>query len=100
MSLSIVIQDDGQALISVNGVVISYVKSINIVIDEREHSVPHIAIALHDPDDIKDSTLRVSLRRMLLNYKMALALHPLIRIAGYRNTLREFPAVPPSEPKV
>lgn len=99
MALSILIREDGQVIVSVGGVVIAMVKSISIEMDTDVHPVPHISIVMAEVEKMPDHQARTTLLRMLMNYKAALAAHPLVHVVGYRDTLRSMPAVREEDPE-
>jgi hypothetical protein len=93
MPLLIRVKDDGEVLVSIKGVIVQGIKSLTLNVDEETSPIPHIVVVLQDPETISDSSLRVKFKRALMDYKMALAEHPLIHVVGYRDTLPTLPAV-------
>lgn len=81
MSLSILIREDGLITVSSGGVVIEYIKSICIDMDEDLRPVPHISIVMADVRHLPDDTIRTMARRSLQHYKKLLDAHPLVHVA-------------------
>jgi hypothetical protein len=89
MALSIFIKDDGSVTVSVDGMIVGCIKSLSLELDEDRHPMPHISVTMYSLSTLSDEKIR----RMLMNYRLALQQHPLVHVVDYNDSVPALQAV-------
>jgi hypothetical protein len=97
MSLIIEIAKDGRTTVSVDGVVVGLIKSIDLHV-EVDEALPRVSVVMNSARELPVEVQAAHLRNVLEVYKRVLSAHPLIAVSEHHDTLPQgMPAVRPEE---
>ena len=94
MALSILIKDNLDVVISVDGIVIGMVQSLELKLDVNE-VLPKVQIVLPSVQTLDDEMAKEHVLRALNNYKTVLLSQPFVRVYADGDTVPEMSAVIP-----
>lgn len=98
MSLRIDLNNDGEMTISIDGIVVGLIHSVELHADLERHPVAHVYVSMVDIKRLAPNAQKAHLQRVLVNNKKLLSSHPLIRVSDAHDTLPQgMPAVLPED---
>lgn len=92
MSLVIEIGSNGQMRVSIDGVVIGLIRSLDVHVSAEEVR-PRISIVMNNARAFPDACFAAQLQQALDSFKQALCAHPFIEVSDYHDTLPQGMAV-------